>query len=218
MQTSDAIGAAASQLGADAQSPIVTLNKDRPGWVHVWVGGSATCYHIDPGRRADALEGVIGADWSGLLHRDGSATYNRFREATHQHCVAHILRRARELLAGAVGGAVHFPRQVITWFTDAIDVRKRYARGEIGLSVMADPREVFASRLMNVILPERRLAPYTRLSNHLCNHFEEWFTFLRAPLAETTNNRAEGPCVRGWSTARCGAATARGSERQRSRF
>src|SRR5947209_15658620 len=120
LQTSDALGAAAAQLGADAQAAVVTLNKiyglahgkvtgifqtlfgislrrgasaqivlraaDRlepadaevcqqlkasacltpdetgwrvagePAWLHAWVGERVTCYAIEPGRSADALQ------------------------------------------------------------------------------------------------------------------------------------------------------------------
>jgi len=255
LQTSDAIGAAASQIGPDAQAAVVSLNKDmglshgkiskvleslfgidlspsgsvhtvlrvanrcvpvyqdiqeatrtsevlwpdetgwRVGglssWLHVWVSSSATCYHIDPHRSADALQQLIGLDWSGRMHHDGYATYGRFLNSIHQQCLSHILHRARDLLIGAVRGAVHFPRQVIGLFTEAIGLRKRYDRGEISLNRMAGCRDEFEARLMGVILPERSNPAYTRLSNHLWNHFDEWFAFLSDPLLETTNNRAE---------------------------
>ena len=72
----------------------------RPAWLHAWVGERATCYAIDPHRSADALERVIGIDWAGVLAHDGWSSYGRFRSATHQQCLGHVLRRVRELLAG----------------------------------------------------------------------------------------------------------------------
>ena len=60
-----------------------------------------------------------------LLHHDGWAAYGRFTSATHQQCVAHLVRRCQELLAGAVGGAVHFPRRVLDLFREAIRARQR---------------------------------------------------------------------------------------------
>ena len=255
LQTSDALGAAASQIGPDAQAGIVSLNKEmglshgkiekvldtlfgidlsrggsvhtvlraakrcqplyeeiqneiqtsevlwpdetgwrvggQSSWLHVWVSESATCYHIDPHRSADALEDLIGLDWDGWLHHDGYATDNRFLEATHQQCNAHILHRARDMLLGARGGAVHFPRQVIGLFTEAIVLRKAYQRGEVSLATMAGSRADFENRLMGLIVPTRLNPDNARLSNHLWNHIDEWFTFLSDPQAETTNNRAE---------------------------
>src|SRR5215203_2404716 len=180
LQTSDALGAAASQLGPDAQAAAVHLNKvaglshgkvaavfaalfgldltrgasaqiglraarrlapayaevvaatrsaerltvDETGWhvggvgawLHAWVGGGATRYVIDPKRSADVLEGAIGRAWDGVLVHDGFAAYDRFAAAVHQQCCAHVLRRARDLLATATRGAVRFPRAVIDLF------------------------------------------------------------------------------------------------------
>jgi transposase len=145
LQTSDATGAAQSQIGPNAQASMVYLNKrsgmsygkiadyfqeangihinpstatrvvlraadklrpayeeirqsiknskvitpdetgwrqgGRPVWLHAWVGDQATCYAIDPHRSADALEKVIGLDYSGTLVHDGAASYDRFEEA-----------------------------------------------------------------------------------------------------------------------------------------
>ena len=74
-------------------------------WLHVWVSEQATCYVVAPQRSADVLEEVIGLDWDGPLVHDGYSSYDRFRSAIPQQCLGHVLRRARELLATAVGGA-----------------------------------------------------------------------------------------------------------------
>src|SRR5262245_49719089 len=100
-----------------------------PAWLHVWVGDRATAYAIDPRRSAEVLERVIGVDWPGVLSHDGFASYGRFGEAIHQQCVAHMLRRARDLLATATRGAVRFPRQVIALFTEAIHWRNATPQG-----------------------------------------------------------------------------------------
>jgi transposase len=172
LQTSDALGAAASQIGPDAQAAVVMLNKtfglshikvaavfhtlfgitltrgasvqivlraaDRlgpayqevhqeiksspcltpdetgwrvagqPAWLHAWVAERATGYAIDPHRKADVLERLIGIDWSGKMVHDDFASYDRFKAAIHQQCLGHVLRRVRELEAKATRGAVHY--------------------------------------------------------------------------------------------------------------
>ena len=40
---------------------------------------------------------VLGADFDGVLVRDGWAPYRCFEDALHQTCLAHLLRRCREL-------------------------------------------------------------------------------------------------------------------------
>jgi len=255
LQTSDALGAAASQIGPDAQAAAVLLNKraglshgkvaavfdalfgidlargasaqinlraaqrlepdyqalladlptseqiaaDETGWriggqsawLHVWVGDRATAYGIDPRRSAAVLEEVIGADWDGYLSHDGFASYQRFTEAVHQQCVAHVLRRARELLETATRGAVHFPRRVIALFTDAVHQRNGYLRGQRTLEQLQDLREDFDDRLLALARPAREVAEYERLARHLWNHSGQWFAFVTDPGLEATNWQAE---------------------------
>jgi transposase len=196
---------AAERLGADYQTILADLRGPqrlaadetgwrvggRPAWLHAWVGERATGYAIDPHRSADALERVIGLDWSGVLSHDGYATYDRFGEAVHQSCVAHVLRRARDLLAGAVGGAVHFPRRVIGLFTAAIHLRNAHLRGAIPLAAVQDQREAFDLRLRDLLERPRRVAAYEAFAKHLWAHFPQWFGFLFDPAVEATNWLAE---------------------------
>jgi transposase len=251
LQTSDAIGAAASQLGPDTQAAVVELNKTmglphgkivqilaalfgidlsrgasaqivlragqrlepayqevireiqdadqlwldetgwrlggQPAWLHVWVSERATCYQVDRRRSASVLEAVIGRDWEGTLIHDGFASYDRFTAAIHQQCLFHVLHRARSLLETATRGAVHFPRQVIGLFTDAIHLRNEHLAGRGDPSVWEDARDSFEERL-STLLDGRRMVPaYTRLSTHLLNHFASWFSFLSDEAVPPTN-------------------------------
>jgi transposase len=254
LQTSDALGAAASQVGPDAQAAIVTLNKEaglshgkvaaclgallgldltrgasaqivlraadrlrpayaevreatrqaerlavdetgwrvggQPAWLHAWVSERATCYAVDRRRSADALEGVIGLDWDGVLIHDGFASYDRFTGALHQQCVAHLLRRARELLESATRGAVRFPRQVIALFTGAVHLRNEYLAGRVPAAAWDAARDEYELRLLP-LLGRRRAGANQALANHLWNQFPSWFTFLTDAAVEATNWQAE---------------------------
>ena len=255
LQTSDALGAAASQLGADAQAAATmmhtqmglshgkvvlvfdaffgikltrgascqiglrTANRLEPdyklicddvkastaivpdetgwriggqtAWLHVGVGDRATVYTIDSQRSAEVLERIIGRDWSGILTHDGFASYGRFEQAIHQQCVGHALRRARDLLATATRGAVHFPQSVITLFTEAVHLRNDYHRGLVTLEHMENQREVFDDRLLKLAGVPRVVPAYQTFANHLMNHFEQWFAFVFEPKIEPTNWPAE---------------------------
>jgi transposase len=255
LQTSDALGAAASQVGPDAQAAAVLLNKQaglshakvaavfqalfgldltrgasaqmgrraatrlapthqlilqeirdseqlkvdetgwriggHPAWLHAWVGDRATGYVIDPQRSAAALERVIGRDWGGVLVHDGWASYDRFAEAIHQQCVAHILVRARELLAVATRGAVRFPRQVLGLFAEALDLRNRYRTGAVPVEALWAARDAFDERLWDLSLRPRAVPAYRRLARHLWRHAESWFSFLTEPSIPATNWPAE---------------------------
>ena len=163
----------------------------RPAWLHARVGERATCYATDPHRSADALERVVGIDYGGVLAHDGWSSYDRFEEATHQQCLGHVLRRARELLARATRGAVHYPRQLIELFTEAIHLRNQHLRGELPAAALASARAGLDARLRRLAHPPRVVQEYDRLSWHLRRHLGEWFVFLERPWVEATNCQAE---------------------------
>jgi len=79
-------------------SPVVTA--DETGWkvnAHLeWLCAfatpEATVYAIQPGRGFHEAATVLGADFTGILARDGWAAYRRFDQAIHQTCLAHLLR------------------------------------------------------------------------------------------------------------------------------
>lgn len=255
LQTSDALGAAASQVGPDAQAAAAVLHTQmglshgkvasvfrtlfgitltrgasaqidlraaarlepayalilddvrsseqiaadetgwriggHPAWLHAWVGDRATAYAIDPQRSADVLERVIGRDWSGTLSHDGFASYDRFEAAVHQQCVAHVLRRARDLLASATRGAVRFPRQVIALFTEAVHWRNEAPRGVLTEDQREEQREAFDARLLALVSRPRAVPEYVTLATHLWHHFEQWFAFVFDPRVEPANWKAE---------------------------
>lgn len=255
LQTSDATGAAQSQIGPNAQASIVYLNKrsgmsygkiadffkeangidiqpstatrivlratdklqptydeikesiknskvitpdetgwrlgGRPVWLHAWVGDQATCYVIDPHRSADALEEVIGLDYSGTLVHDGFASYDRFLEAMHQGCVAHPLRRAHNLEQTQIGRARAFPRQVINLFQEALGVRDAALAGT---KTLADPYAVYedyCDRLRALTGRPRGNEVNDTFARHLNNHSHTWFLFIMDPSVPATNYQAE---------------------------
>lgn len=255
LQTSDALGAAASQLGPDAQAAIVQLNKEaglshgkisaclrtlfgirltrgacaqivlraarrlrgcyqqvrraiagseqlnvdetgwrvggQPAWLHAWVGEQATCYTIDPHRDASALEQVIGLGYQGVLGHDGLATYDRFKAASHQQCLAHLLRRLRELLAVATRGAVRLPRALIALFTAAIHRRNEHKAGRLTALELERSRDDDEEALLKLVRARRWVPAYETLCGHIHRHFAQWLTFLSAPEVEATNWPAE---------------------------
>ena len=255
LQTSDATGAAQSQLGPNAQASIVYLNKrcgmsygkivdhlkeangidikpstatrivlraadklqpvydeitestknaevitpdetgwrngGRPVWLHAWVTDQATCYVIDPHRSADALEKVIGLDYSGTLIHDGAATYDRFLQALHQQCVAHPLRRAHKLEENLTGRNKLFPRQVIDLMQGALEIRDACLQGELDRADLEVAFEMHCDELHRLTARPRCHALNDTFARHLHNHGPEWFLFLLEPGQPATNYLAE---------------------------
>lgn len=255
LQTSDATGAAQSQLGPNAQASIVYLNKrcgmsygkivdhlkeangidikpstatrivlraadklqpvydeitestknaevitpdetgwrngGRPVWLHAWVTDQATCYVIDPRRSADALEKVIGLDYSGTLIHDGASTYDRFLQALHQECVAHPLRRAHKLEENLTGRNKLFPRQVIDLMQGALEIRDACLQGELDRADLEVAFEMHCDELHRLTARPRCNPLNDTFARHLHNHGPEWFLFLLEPGQPATNYLAE---------------------------
>ncbi len=97
-------------------------------WLWVFTNRSETVYSIQPGRGYAEASEVLGEGFVGVLVADGWAPYQKFEEATHQTCLAHLLRRCEELLEKATGGAVRFPRAVKEILQAALGARDQRAR------------------------------------------------------------------------------------------
>jgi transposase len=96
-------------------------------WLWVFVGDDVTVYMIADGRGYEQAKVVLGADFSGVLERDGWAPYRSFKHATHQTCVAHLLRRCSELIADSRAGQARVPHAVRQLLLDALAVRDQHA-------------------------------------------------------------------------------------------
>lgn len=66
-----------------------------------------------------------------MISRDGWAPYRRYANATHQTCVAHLLRRASGLIEAKVRGYSTVPVILKAILLDALALRKRRDAGQI---------------------------------------------------------------------------------------
>jgi transposase len=160
-------------------------------WLHDFVTAQATLYWIDPTRSGEPAEVILGRDWSGVMIHDGWSVYDRFTRARHQQCLAHLLRRCRELLETAVSSAARFPRAVKALLQRALSVRDRFRAGHLtrrGLRTLAGR---FTAQMRQLVAGTKRNAANERFAKHLGRHVDELFTFLREPNVDATNWRAE---------------------------
>lgn len=255
LQTSDALGAAASQIGPDAQALAVQLNKeaglshgkvkrffktafdldlsrggscrvmlrmaercqpiyqsivrrvqespfivpDETGWriggllawLHTAVGFDATAYLIHRRRGFEASSLLIDPDYGGFLIHDGWSPYEQFILGLHQTCLAHLLRRARELEESARGGGVIFPRQVKAILQDALVVRDQRDAGELTPRQAVNRAKRLSAQMSELLVPTRANAANERFAGHLWKRQHSLFTFLQFPGVDATNHKAE---------------------------
>jgi len=151
----------------------------------------ATVYSIQPGRGFEQAASVLGADFDGFLVRDGWGVYRRFEAAMHQTCLAHLLRRCRELIEIGPPARAQLPRTVRGLLLEALELRRLRDGDAIsprGLAVAAGRLE---ARLDHALRIQYRAACNRRLAGHLRRERCAIFTFLRCPGLEATNWRAE---------------------------
>src|SRR5207249_11034560 len=60
---------------------------------------------ILPGRGFEQAASLLGENYDGWLTHDGWAVYYKFLRAGHQSCMAHLLRRCRDMAAVASASA-----------------------------------------------------------------------------------------------------------------
>jgi transposase len=253
LQTSDALGAAAAQLGAQLVALVVVLNKQlglsfgkivtllaqlygvtvtRSGLVHAvhraarqaaptyealcaqvrgspvvspdetgwkvagllaWLWAFATdrttVYRIQSGRGFAEAASVLGRDFAGILVRDGWAPYRQFRQAAHQTCLAHLLRRGRELRRDRPRSRLVADVQRV--LQTALALRDRHRAGAVSTHGVAVARGRLITRLADTLAQPTRVPAVARLARHLTREFEAIWGFLFVPGLDATNWRAE---------------------------
>lgn len=165
----------------------------RPQWLHVAVAEQVTVYAILPGRGFEQLAHIVGAAYEGFLGHDGWLAYYRFENENvyHQSCLAHLLRRSREMARMLSPTAAGFPLAVKDLLQRALALRDRYAEEEIsrrGLAVATGRLEAELDRLLQ---KPYRCGANVRLANHLWHERPWLFSFLHCPGLDATNNAAE---------------------------
>jgi transposase len=178
-------------------SPVVAPDETgwrvggRRAWLWAFVGEQVTVYRIAGGRGYQDAAQVLGADYAGVLERDGWAPYRRFAAATHQSCLAHLLRRCRELLADADRGQARTPHAVRRILLRALALRDAHDTGAVDAAAVLAEADRLGAQLDKLVAGATRYPPNRRLLNHLAAEREHLFTFLRVPGVQATNWRAE---------------------------
>ncbi len=195
-RTADAAAPAYAALREQVRrSPVVT--PDETGWrvnaLRYWLWAFATpettVYAICDGRGFAEAAAVLGPDFAGVLVRDGWVAYRGFKEAPQQTCLAHLLRRSKDLQAAHPDSP--WAGEVQAVLQDGLALRDRSNAGEISGHGLASARGRLAARLGRLIDAAPPLAAAERFAKHLANEFPAVFLFLCDPSIDATNWRAE---------------------------
>jgi transposase len=178
---------------ANASKSLVT---DETGWrvggsgAWMWVATNAwlTCYWVTPGRGFADATTTITADYDGIIVRDGYVVYSHYEKATHQTCLAHLLRRCHDMETDLAGADRKIAVAAKAILKDALAARDLDSPGRAAAAVD------LAARLERLCARPVGHDANRRLLAHLARQAPAMFTFLTADPAlgiDATNWRAE---------------------------
>ena len=157
----------------------------RGAWLWVAATNDATLYDVAHDRDFAAAADLVPADYVGTVVRDGWVVYNSYEKATHQTCLAHLLRRCHEMIDDQPAWARATPRLVRDLLLESLAARD--LDGPERAEAVADIGERF-DLLFGQAHPHdanRRLVKHLRHERHAL------FTFLTTDGVDATNWRGE---------------------------
>jgi transposase len=160
-------------------------------WLWVVVSEQVTFCDILPGRGFKQAATLLGVNYEGWLTHDGWAVYYKFLRAGHQSCIAHLLRRCRDMAAVASASAARFPLQVKGLLEKGLTLRDRYKNHELSRHGLWTATGRLEAQLDRLLVRPHRDSANRRLKKHLWRERPYLFTFLYCPGLEATNNAAE---------------------------
>jgi transposase len=188
-------------VGGIRASPVVAPDETgwrvagHKAWLWAFAGQGVVVYRIASGRGFEDAKAVLGADYAGVLERDGWAPYRQFTTAAHQTCLAHLLRRCGELLDDAERGQAKTPHAVRRILQAALAAREARDVGELDAAQVTAEAERLGAAVDRLLAGQTVYPPNRRLLDHLARERGALFTFLAQPGVQATNwrDRARHP-------------------------
>jgi transposase len=191
-QTGTALVPGHAELVKRANDAAVTV-MDETGWkvggigAWLWVATNpqVTIYTVADGRGFTQACDLINETYTGTIVRDGWSAYPCYREATHQTCLAHLLRRCHHLVDDLPAWARATPRIVGEVLKEALDARD--LDDDKRAAVVID----LAERIDLLTGQSQPHDECRKLVAHLAKERDALFRFLTEPGVDATNWRAE---------------------------
>ena len=158
-------------------------------WLWAFATPDTTVYAIQRGRGFAQAATVLGPEYAGVLVRDGWAPYRQFTQAAHQSCLAHLLRRCRDL--AAVHPQARFPCRVKALLQQALAVRTRRDTGAMSPHGAAVARGRLLNHVLTTLDTPGPLPAMRRFAAHLRVELPALLSFLFDSTVDATNWRAE---------------------------
>jgi hypothetical protein len=171
---------------------------------YVWYGGNddLAFFHINRHRSSEVAQSIFGDNFGGVLNTDGYVAYNAVNPKDRQSCLAHLIRKAKEIKQEILlkkpqfqdKKSILFCNSISTLFQKACEIGQKFNNGEIP----RDRSETFKYRLYSdlnsICTSALAVKKAETLKQRLLDPKKEYnrlFTFLDYPNVQPTNNQAE---------------------------
>ena len=171
---------------------------------YVWYGGNDDLdfFHIDRHRSQEVAQYLLGNDFDGVMIADGYAAFNAVNPIARQSCLAHLIRKAKEIKNQILQcdekyqdpKAFAFCDNVKELFKDACKIGHQIKSAQAETNSTSKYKRQLQHRLKNIcsvtLSDENALNLKSRLMDPK-REYHRLFVFLDYPDIEPTNNHAE---------------------------
>jgi hypothetical protein len=170
----------------------------------LWYAGNneLALFHIDRHRSSNVAQSLLGDHFDGVLHTDGYAAYNAVNPKDRQSCLAHLIRKAKEIKQEITLKKPRFQDQAALGFLNRIGQLFKKAC-EIGNKLGIDSRpsdraDALQARLYSALnticskkIDDQKAETFRKRLLDPNKEYHRLFTFLKYPAVQPTNNQAE---------------------------
>ncbi len=170
----------------------------------VWYAGNdqLAFYLIDRHRSSEVVRSIFGQNFDGILNSDGYAAYNAANARERQSCLAHLLRKAKEIKQDILlkkprfqdQQAIRFCDRLIKLFKEACDTGQKLLSTDGQRQQSKQLRKLFYARIRTICsreLGDQKAETFRRRLRDPTKEYYRLFTFLKYPEVQPTNNQAE---------------------------
>jgi hypothetical protein len=171
---------------------------------YLWYAGDQQIafYHVDPSRSSEVAVSIFGSAFPGNLVADSYAGYNAIHPKGRQACLAHLKRKADEILERIElmsktkqdAKALRFCNALSEFFSDCCDIHRRRQDGRLSFSEARTQKPKLQRKLHAICRRPLVDADAENLRHRLTDPKRDaprLFTFLDVNGMPPTNNHAE---------------------------
>jgi transposase len=171
---------------------------------YVWYGGNddLAFFHINRHRSSEVARSIFGDNFGGILTTDGYTAYNIVNPKDRQTCLAHLIRKAKEIKQEILlqkpkfqnKKSLLFCNSIVLLFQKACKIGQKFNTGEIHRDRSEAFKHRFYSGLNSICTTTLAVEKAEVLKQRLLDPKKEYnrlFTFIDYPNVQPTNNQAE---------------------------